>query len=439
MQLRLRKSFLALVLVYGIIFASMFYWQVCADLQSHPANPRYYRMFKENRGAIYDRHGEVLAGSTLVGEIYARDYAAVSLSHVVGYFHQRYGMTGLERLYHEDLLRGRSLFTTLDLELQKLAEQALQSQNGAIVVIKPATGEILALVSSPGIDGNSLDESWSDYLTDVRSPFLNRATHGLYPPGSVVKPIIYGVALGKQLAEPTQIWLDEGSLALHNRTISNSGGKPLGDISTDQALALSSNVVFAQLAIALGDDLPVELRRFGLGRDSEFELQNLRGFVPQRVDSDYDAAQLGLGQGELLVTPLQMAVLSATIANGGVMMRPFVVQEVRGGLQMRQITRPRVVDEVWPQHVAQDVRDAMVMAAKEGTARTSFSTSLDYAAKTGTAQTSQGPAHAWFIGFAPSRLPKVAVAVLVEHGGSGGAAAAPIGAMIMAKALQLDE
>ena len=108
------------------------------------------------------------------GEVYTRRYAATSLSHVLGYFHQRYGMTGLERLYHEDLSMGRSMITTLDLGLQKAAEDAMQGKTGAIVVVRPATGEILALASSPMVDGNVLDDNWPDYLVDKRSPFMNR-------------------------------------------------------------------------------------------------------------------------------------------------------------------------------------------------------------------------------------------------------------------------
>ena len=426
--------------MYAVLFFSLVYWQVGADIQNHPANPRYYQMFTENRGAIYDRRGVPLAISASLDKgMYTRSYATPSLSHVVGYFHQRYGMTGLERIYHEELIMGRVLVTTLDLELQKVAEEALQGQIGAIVAIKPSSGEILALVSSPGLDGNALDANWSDYLDDLRSPFLNRATHGLYPPGSSVKPILYSATLERSLADRSRLWLDEGSLVLQNRTIRNSGGKAHGNINLDQALAFSSNVVFAQLAISLGEGLLEDLEKFGLGRAADFELNNLSGAVPGKVASQYDAAQLGIGQGDLLVTPLQMAVVAQTVANGGVRMRPFLVAEIRGGLKMRQLTRPQVTGEVCSPAVAAALQGAMVLAAKEGTAQTSLSVSLDYGAKTGTAQTNQGGDHAWFIGFAPSIKPRVAVAVLVEHGGSGSAAAAPIGAKVLAAALAIDE
>ena len=441
MKLEVRKSFLAITVLYGIIFVSLSYWQLCADLKNHPANPRYYQMFQEDRGVIYDRKGIPLAISAAdsEGEFYARSYAATSVSHVVGYFHQRYGMTGLERLYHEDLSLGRSLLTTLDLEIQNMAAQALEGLQGAVVVMKPATGEILALVSSPGIDGSALDANWSDYLGDARSPFLNRATHGLYPPGSILKPVVYGAALREQLVERSELWQDQGSLVLQNRVISNAGGRAHGTITTDRALAVSSNVVFAQLAISLGERLLDEFRSVGLGAVVPFDLQNLRGNCPASIHSDYDAAQMGIGQGELLVTPLQMAVIASTIANDGVMVKPFVVQEVRGGLRLRQITRPQEITRVWPASIGTDLREAMVLAATEGTAQSKLAAPLAYGGKTGTAQIAQGHDHAWFIGFAPTKRPEVAIAVLIEHGGSGSQVAVPIGTRLLAAALGIDQ
>lgn len=439
MKRRLVRCFLGISLGYVIILGALFYWQLFANMGQHPSNPRYYQMFREERGAILDRHGEFLAYSNQREEVFTRVYATPSLSHVVGYFHQRYGLTGLERLYHEDLLRGRWLHTTIDLQLQTFVEEMLAGREGGVVVLKPNTGEVLALVSSPTVDGNSLDQSWSDYLGDQRSPFLNRVTQGLYPPGSLIKPIIYGGALEQKLAEPNKIWTDRGILQIQNRVLSNYNGKALGVITTDQALAYSSNVVFAQLAMDLGEELLGYLSKFGLGFQTNFELSVKGGFVPPKASAPFTLAQLGIGQGELLVTPLQMGVVVATIANRGVMMQPYLVQELRGGLQMRQISRPRVLGEILPEHIALSLRDAMVLTVQEGTAQGVAHLDLDLAAKTGTAQVGQGQDHSWFMGFAPSHRPEVAVVVLIEHGGSGGAVATPLGAKIIAKALELGE
>ncbi|HBG09910.1 MAG: peptidoglycan D,D-transpeptidase FtsI family protein [Limnochordia bacterium] len=435
----MRRSFLVLALFYGMMLVSAFYWQLCADLASHPANPRYYLAFQKERGAIFDGQGRPLAFSTAVEGGYARHYAAPSLSHVVGYFHERYGMTGLELLYHAELSSGRSVFTTLDLELQKAAEDLLSGSQGAVVVLRPDTGQVLALVSLPCVDGGALDENWPDYLGDVRSPFLNRATHGLYPPGSVVKPLVYAAAAAEGALEPGSTWFDGGVLELPGGTMGNFGGRAHGEISLDEALAKSSNVVFGKVAVVLGERLLEYFRLFGLGQMVPLELSNKEGYVPDAIASQYHAAQLGIGQAELLVTPLQMAQAAAALANGGVLMRPYLVQEIRGGLRMRQITRPQVLGRILPPEAAEQVKRAMALAAQEGTAKTDLSTELEYAGKTGTAQMGSVPDHAWFIGFAPVDAPQVAVAVLVEHGGMGAEAAAPLGAEIMRKALQLSE
>lgn len=439
MKKPLIRCFMAVSTIYVLLMGALVYWHLFGDLGKHPANPRYYQVFNQERGPIYDRNGEILAFSSERKKDFARIYATPSLSHVVGYFHQRYGITGLERLHHEDLVRGRTVFTTIDLGLQAYVEDCLKGLVGAALVIKPNTGEVLALVSQPAVDGNCLDELWSDYLQDGRSPFLNRVTQGLYPPGSLVKPLVYGGALEKGLVTSNQLWLDQGSLQIQNRHLSNSNARVLGEITTDQALAQSSNVVFAQLAIDLEEDLLAIFRRFGLGAEPRFELSVKGGYLPAQAPDAYTRAQLGIGQGELLATPLQMGMIAATIANRGVMMQPYLVQEIRGGLQMRQITRPHLLGEIFPEQVALVIRDAMVLAVQNGTAQGIKDLNLNIAAKTGTAQVGQGRDHAWFMGFAPSNWPEVAVVVVVEHGGAGGAVATPIGAKIIAQALNNGE
>lgn len=435
----MRKSFLTIACLYGMMLVSAFYWQLCSDIDSHPANPRYYLVFQRERGTIFDRQGRPLAYSSTGEQGYRRTYAAPSLSHVVGYFHERYGVTGLEQLFHAELSAGRSVFTTLDLDLQKKAEELLGGSTGALVAVRPASGEILALVSQPCLDGNALEENWAAYLADVRSPFLNRVTHGLYPPGSVVKTIVLAAAAVEEAAELEDKWDDGGTLDLVGGTVRNFRGRAHGEISLAQALAVSSNVVFGQLAGELGEKLLSYFRLFGLGQPVGCELSNQAGLVPESIASPYHAAQLGIGQGELLVTPLQMAQVACALANRGVLMRPYLVQEVRGGWRLRQITRPQIVGQAVPAWVAELVKAAMALTAREGTARVERAANLDYAGKTGTAQLGSAPDHAWFIGFAPTDAPQIAVAVVVEHGGTGAHAAAPIGVELMLHAVQMSE
>src|SRR5690606_37065677 len=139
--------------------------------------------------------GEVLAETIITDEGTQRVYASSSLSHITGYFHQRFGMTGLERLWNERLSAGQTVHTTIDLKLQKHIEELMGDRVGAIVVMDPKTGQVLAMLSSPYVDSNKLDQNWSDYLDDKRSPFVNRAVRGEYPPGSVIKPLVLAAAI----------------------------------------------------------------------------------------------------------------------------------------------------------------------------------------------------------------------------------------------------
>ena len=433
----MRRSFLILASTYVLLLSAAFYWQLCADLAGHPANPRYYLTFQRARGSIFDRQGRALAFSTESGDGYVRNYAAPCLSPVVGYFHERYGITGLENLYQEELAAGRSLFTTLDLDLQQAAAELLGDRAGAVVLLEPSTGH-LVMVSHPASMG-ALDERWPDYVNDVRSPFLNRATQGLYPPGSAVKPLVLGAALSVGAVDPNQTWFDEGSLQLPGGTVRNYASRAYGRINLQEALAHSSNVVFAELAVQLGEELLEYYRLFGLGQAVPFELANKSGSVPEEVASAYHAAQLGIGQGELLVTPLQIALAAAAIANGGVMMRPYLVQEVRGGLRMRGDNPPVGHGPGPSSDAAQLVKEAMALAAQIGTAQTERSSEFSYAGKTGTAQLGAAPDHSWFMGFAPVDAPQVAAAVVVEHGGTGAEAAVPVGVELMYRALRMSE
>ena len=228
MRSLIRKCFFGILLGYGIMLCGLLYWHLFADLSEHPLNPRYYLVFSQPRGSFFDRNGRVLAESiTLENGKRTRKYTLSSLSHVIGYFHPRYGMTGLEKSHHDVLMGGQSIWTTIDLEIQKLVEEAFTGFIGAVVVIQPSTGEVLALLSSPYLDGNHLDEQWAAYRDDVRSPFLNRVTQGLYPPGSIVKPIVYGEALKQGAVSADHIWNDEGSVRIAGREISNFGTIPL--------------------------------------------------------------------------------------------------------------------------------------------------------------------------------------------------------------------
>lgn len=432
-----RKGFVLILSLYFLLLAALIYWQVAADLAQHPLNPRRYQVFSQPRGAIVDRRGVPLAYTLQSEEGYVRAYTSPSLSHVTGYFHPRYGMTGLERIWNSELGSGQTVQTTIDLELQQRIEQLMEGRVGAVVVMVPKTGAVLALVSCPFVDGNRLDLSWSDYLADVRSPFVNRAVQGQYPPGSTVKPLVLAAALTHRITSPQQQWRDQGFVELSGRAIANFQGRALGSITTLEALAYSSNVVFAQLASELGPKLLQTLAGFGLGKAPDFGLPASGGKLPSPEQSPYGWGQIGIGQGNLLVTPLQMAVAVSAIANGGKVMRPYLVQEVRGGWRLPKIRRPTMEGQVISEWAAGAVRDGMILAVQKGTAREAALTQAAAAGKTGTAETASGQDHSWFVGFAPAYDPEIAVVVVLEHGGLAAQTAAPLGGVIMEEALRI--
>lgn len=431
------KIFGFLFIAFMVLAGSLCYWQVLrTDLASHPYNPRAYRGFQQERGSIVDRNGQFLAATIYDGKRFIREYSSVSsLSHTVGYFHQRYGITGVERYYNGYLENLQTVHLTIDLQLQEKVEKLLNGYTGAIVVMDAKTGQLLALVSAPTINSNLLDQYWSEYQEDQRSPFFNRAVSGLYPPGSAIKPLLLAAAYQEQIIEPETSWLDQGYINYGSQVIRNYNNKQYGLINSQQALALSSNVVFAELAVQLQDRMLEYYQRFGLGETWTAELGQTKGNIPLGEHFNrFGWGQLGIGQGKILVTPLQMAVAISTIANGGQRLNPYVVQMVEGNIFTRRIYRPMLHSQVITQKTAAQVREAMLQAVEHGTAQAAGIPGVRVAGKTGTAETAQSLSHSWFVGFLPDYL--VTVVVIIEHGGAGGVVAAPIAQKVFSVILE---
>lgn len=456
---------LAWIIACGFFVLTLWtgYWSVLAgpSLSGHPRNARLHRQDAVVvRGGIYDRNGQPIvtrglpADRTFVGD--------PSFAHVVGYTDPRYGQAGLERAYHRTLMgldeqsalsrfvatlagtgwAGNDLLTTLDSRIQGAAARALGEQPGAVVVLDPHDGAILAMVSSPGFDPRRLDEALAA-REGGRDPLFNRAAQGQYPPGSSFKPVVLAAALETGVVTTADVFTDPGWVLLGGRRIENSEGRAHGPIALDEALALSSNTVFARLAVELGAARLVEAaQRLGLGERPSLPIPAAGGYLPtpQALGDAAAVAAIGIGQDALLVTPLQMAVVAAAVANGGWRVAPYLVQGVRlPDGQVLAAERRRPARAMAP-GVAHFVREAMRLAVQQGTARQAAMAGVDVAGKTGTAQVGAGRSpHAWFIGFAPARAPEVVVAVVVEHGGYGGSVAAPIARRVIAAALGLAE
>jgi peptidoglycan glycosyltransferase len=454
------------------------------------ADPRNQRVlldeYSRQRGQI-SAGGQLMAYSvSTTGRYrYLRTYPnPLVYAPVTGFYSLRYSSAGLERaedsilngsdqrLFGRRLAdfftgrdpRGGNVDTTIVPRVQQAAWDAMQKGcsagpcKGAAVAIEPSTGKILALVSSPSYDPNLLashdiqvqSDAWDRLRDDPNSPLTNRAISERYPPGSTFKVITTAAALQSGITEDEQLTaLPSIPLPNSTATLENYGGTPCGSgptASLKEAFARSCNTAFVQLGIKIGPDaLKNAAQLFGLDSPPPpIPLQVSESTVGPVADQ----AALGMssiGQKDVAITPLQNAMVAATIANQGVTMQPYLVDSLKGP-DLANIATTAPVEQrraVSPQ-VAAKLTDLMV-GAEQYTQQKGAIPGVQIASKTGTAEHGTDPRntppHAWYIAFAPATAPKVAVAVLIENGGdrlsaTGGAIAAPIGRAVIAAALQ---
>ena len=470
---------LVVCIAYALIFAGAGWLQVveAGPLSADPRNPLQLEAARAPRGRILDVHGVVVADNArAVDGAQLRRYAHPAMAPITGYVSTIFGTAGLERTYDRqltgvarlgaggDLLRQfrsrasdpADLHLSVDIRLQELAARLLDDQRGAVVAIEPSTGRILALVSTPGYDPQQLADpaTATAYLAtlddDPRAPLLDRATQGRYVPGSVFKLVTAAAglesgAIGSDTAFADQPVESRRGFRLDGFRIQDAPRSVQLDQPLDlfEALEVSSNIWFAHAGLATGSLALLEVAtRFGIGSAIAFDLPTassqlnggdgpLDGFADQ-----VELANASYGQAEVLTTPLQMALAAAAIANGGVLLRPTLVDRVvsRGGDESQ--TAPTEIGRVMSATTASTLRDAMVQAVQghyaadyAGGARVP---GVRTAGKSGTAQLAPGQApHSWFVGFAPADTPRIAVAVIVENAGSGSSRAVPLGGRLM--------
>ena len=348
-------------------------------------------------------------------------------------------------------LRPLSLQVTIDPVLQQAAYDLLDGQRGAVVALDPTTGAILALVSSPAYDPESLlgadaVDRRRDLLDDPARPLADRATRELYPPGSTFKTVVAAAAFDSGVAGPETEYPDpvEFPLPGSTATIRNFSGGTCGDgttVTVQTAFVRSCNTTFAALAIDVGaEEIALTAEGLGFDRDLRFPWDVARSTFPlDRIEGDPAAlAQSGIGERDVRATPLIMATVAAAVANGGETMAPYLVRQVfdADGVAV-DITEPTTLGRAKSPATAAVLSGLMELVVTEGTGRRAAVPGIRVAGKTGTAESPGGPPHAWFIGFAPVERPRIALAVLVESGGdvgetaTGGSVAAPIaGALI---------
>ncbi|MFC4554816.1 peptidoglycan D,D-transpeptidase FtsI family protein [Georgenia faecalis] len=475
--IRRLTTVVALMFVALMVMATSVQFVQAPALNADGRNVRtVYREFGRDRGPIVVA-GDAVAVSTPVDDVYGyqRSYPGGALyAPVTGYFSAALSsMTGMEAAANpvlngtsdsllvqriQDLItgaqpQGGSVELTIDPVVQQAAWDALGDQRGAVVALDPQTGAILALVSTPSYDPDPLaahssaeaQAAYDALLADPADPLTNRAIGGdLYPPGSSFKLVVAAALLesgdygpDSEVPAPAELQLPQST-----QVVRNPGG--ISCTANDTApliytLQESCNTTFAALGMELGQDaLREQAEAFGFGAPLEIPLRVTPSVYPTDLD-EAQTAMTAIGQYDVRATPLQMAMVSAAIANDGVQMRPYLVATERGpDLEVLRTTEPDELRRSVSTETAEELTAMMVNVVEQGTGSAAQIPGVDVAAKTGSAQAGEGRSpHAWFTAFAPAEDPEVAIAVLVEYGGnegdlaSGGTTAAPIARQVL--------
>ncbi len=483
-----RIALFSLLLLTALIVATT-YWQTwasagLADRQDNAI--QRVAQFKIKRGRILTAGGTLVASNVRVRRggqtLYFRRYPTHGLAaHVVGYSTQARSRAGLEREENAyltasnanlgtvvdkltDKLKGATVvgndvILTIATGPQRLAERMLQGKCGAAVVLNPQTGAVLVMASSPTYDPN-LIETPNGYAKILNSrtaacsgvsPLFNRATQGLYPPGSSFKVVTTAAALDSGIYTPESRFYDPGYCIEYGKKVLNAGNpeapEQFGHVNLVTALEHSINAVFCEIGKKLGAGrVLAKAKEFGFYSVPPLEVpaearapsglyNRTKLFDPAKPDSQVDPGRLAFGQERLLATPLQMAMVAAGVANDGVLMRPHVVKEVRGpGGKLVTRVQPKRLAQVMKPQTAASLEDMMVKAVQSGTGTAAQISGDTVAGKTGTAETGRSHVYtAWFIFFAPAENPRVAGAVVLENqlNGFGGKVSAPIAKALM--------
>lgn len=477
MNRQIRRVAVFVLALFMLMFAAPFYWQVVegSKLANDPRNAR--KIFKEyslERGKMVLPDGQPVAISVATGDAlkFRRRYPqGERYGMVTGFYSLVFGSSlaesafntylvgkapeqfaqNLADLFTSESTPGGTLRLTIDPNTQIAAERALRQRKGAVVALDYKTGKVLAMTTFPRYDPNQLSShdsgqiraNWNRLLKDPDQPLLNRATDALYPPGSTFKVVTAAAALEDGVKPdqplPSPRVYDVPKTSADIRNFGNSTCSASGQLTMPEALEVSCNTTFAGLGNKLGPaKLSGEAEKFGLNEKSPYQLRSAISSIPREMDEPA-TAQSAIGQRDVRVTPLQMASIAATIADGGRRMAPHVVDRVidnRGKL-VKQFDDESLGQAI-PASVAEQVKQMMGLVVDRGTGQSARIPGVEVFGKTGTAQNAEGAApHAWFIGFAEQGDRSIAVAVVVENGGdlgseaTGGHVAAPVAKEVM--------
>lgn len=441
-----------LSLVTYLLYFNMF---EAEEVASSPYNKRQWEdELSVKRGNIYDRDGVLLAETIVDGDERIRKYPKGRVySHIIGYYSRTYGKSLLEMKYDKQLLgkgdlslsfgeirEGYNLKLTIDDDLQQYAYKRMGGQNGAVVALEPSTGKVLAMVSLPDFDPNtaSLEKNWSYIVEREDSPLLARATQGLYAPGSTYKIVTTSAAY--EDGRTHQTFNDNGVFQAGNLKVKNYGGSSYGTIDLKKGFEVSSNFVFCTLGYEMGAERVYnQAEKFGINQSFDFDFQTSKSRIDDKKLSNEDAALISIGQGSLLMTPLQVAMMGSAVANKGKIMKPYVVDSILTSSDFTLTSaKPQVLYQPLSADCADYIGTLMQGVVQNGTGKNAKISGVNVAAKTGTAENETNKDHAWIVSYAPAENPKIVVAVILEYdGGSGGSNAGPIARDIMRRYLGL--
>lgn len=448
------------VIIFILLSAYFIYFVAVRSktFANNPYNPRLTALSsKVIRGSIYSSDGQILASNTTdTNGNLVRTYPFNNeYAHAVGYATN--GMAGIELSENFTLLsssenpvdklkksvlgeklNGDSVVTTLDSSLQDVAFEGMKKYDGAAIAIDPDTGKILLMVSKPDFDPNIISQYWSDLVNSDSSVLLNRATQGLYPPGSTFK-ILTALEYLDEGKDPEETYTCKGKLTVGDYTIHCASNERHGTQNVRKAFANSCNVTFATIGLELNASDFMSLSNellFNTKLPTKLSNTAKSKFSIKDSDTDSKKMQTAIGQSDTLVSPIHMCMISSAIANDGILYEPYIVDHVVNANEITVSTnRPTEYKKLLSETQVNELSDYMRYAVTNGTARKLKTDSYEAYGKTGTAEYSEDKdkTHSWFTGYAMKDGKKIAVAIIMEGAGSGSKHAVPLAKEIFDK------
>ncbi len=455
----IRKVFWLYVVMFACLIVSIIAILLNANQLSSPYNPR---IKKEDplimQGDLRDYNNKLLVQTIKENNSYNRDYIYnQQFAHILGYSDK--GRTGISARYKLELstlrfetfqrlkkvirgtdLRGNNLILTLNQEIQKNVYDLLGTKKGAIIVTEPSTGKILAMVSYPNFNPNTISIDWDKLNNDKEnSPMLNRATQGVYTPGSVFK-----IVTAAAFIENIDNWQDFtyeclGEATFGDKKIHCYNSTKHGVVNLKQAFAHSCNTAFAELGTILGADvLRKTAERLGFNNSIDYPMDYKQStFLLTENSSKSELVQTAIGQGKTSTTPLEMIRIVSAIANAGMLMKPYVVDHIEDNSN-NTIKKyfPKKELQLFSNEVSNELVNMMIEVVEIGTATSAKINNLKIAGKTGTAEVDNKNPHSWFVGFAPAQNPQIAIVVLLENHGNNNQNATTLAKKVIENILQ---